>query len=116
MRVFYYWRNSRNLFSKGLFVEGGYGVTHQDLVNVPEGSDYRCTLQGIEVQSCTAGRLAFTEEAQTAFDKFLSSGFYIFLPPLGKVQEIVWSSRPTVLLLFCDTLWEVLHFCNSFYY
>lgn len=96
MRVFYYWRNGRNLVSEGLFVEGGYGMTHQDLVNVPEGSDYCCTLQGIGVQSCTAGRLAFTEEAQSAFDKFLSSGFYIFLAPLDKVKEIVWSYRLNV--------------------
>lgn len=62
MRVFYYWRNSRKLFSKGLFVEEGYGMTHQDLVSVTEESDYCCTLQGIRGQSCTVGRLSFTED------------------------------------------------------
>lgn len=59
-------------------------MTHQDLVCVQEVSDYCCTLQGIRVQNCTVGRLPFSEETQSAFDKFLSSGFYIFLAPWGK--------------------------------
>lgn len=67
-------------------------MTHQDLVCVQEVSDYCCTLQGIRVQSCTVGRLAFSEEAQSAFDKFLSNRFYTFLAPLGEVKEHVWSS------------------------
>lgn len=67
-------------------------MTHQDLVCVQEVSDYCCTLQGIRVRRCTVGRLAFSEEAQSAFDKFLSSGFHIFLAPLGEVKEHVRSS------------------------
>lgn len=67
-------------------------MTHQDVRCVQEVSDHFCTLQGIRVQRCTAGRLAFSEEAQSAFDKFLSAGFYIFLGPLGEVKEPVWSS------------------------
>ncbi len=65
-------------------------MTLQDLVCVQEVSDYCCTLQGIRAQSCTVGRLAFSEEAQSAFDKFLS--FLHFSSPLGEVKEHVWSS------------------------
>lgn len=57
-------------------------MTHQDLVCVQELSDYCCSLQGMREQSCTVGRLAFSEEARSAFDKFLFSGFYIFLDTL----------------------------------
>lgn len=78
-------------------------MTHQDLVCAQELSDYCCALQGIRVRSCTVGRLAFSEEAQIAFVKFLSSGFYIFLAPLREVKEHVWSSvdcAATVPLFF----------------
>ena len=67
-------------------------MTHQDVLCVREVSNHCRALQGIRVQRCTAGRLAFSDEAQSASDKFLSSGFYIFLAPLGEVKEPVWSS------------------------
>ncbi len=84
-------------------------MTHQDLVCVQQVSDYCCTLQGMRVQSCTVGRLAFSEEAQRAFDKFLSSGSYIFRALLRDVKEHVRSSAGSVSSSF-SVISEVLHF------
>ena len=57
-------------------------------------------------QSCTVGRSAFSEEARSAFDKFLFSGFYIFLDTLE-------GSKGTRLVHYAATILSLYEkFCN----
>lgn len=62
----------QNPFTKGLFVKGSQGMTHKNMVCVQGLSDYCCSLQAIMVWNCTVGRLASSEDARSAFDKFPS--------------------------------------------
>lgn len=64
-------------------------------------SDHCCSQQGMGLQTCTVGRLVFREEAQSAFDKFASTGFYIFLVLLGGNESMPGANCPaTNLSLF----------------
>lgn len=67
----------QHLFTKGLFVKGSQGMTH-NMVCVQGLSDYCCSLQAIMVWDCTVGRLASGEDARSAFDKFPFAFFFFF--------------------------------------